>query len=83
MTLKQLGQKISCGNTADESGHHTDYILLKDFYPHVFSLYSHRCIYIAICLHTLYLDKLPAVLEQLKMGLHITINRTRRYIPRA
>jgi hypothetical protein len=33
------------------------------FKTHVFSLYSHLCIYIATHLHTVYLDWLQAVLE--------------------
>ena len=49
ITVEQSGKNnIFFGNAAGAPGNHSYYLSFNDFTTHVFSLYSHLCIYVSI-----------------------------------
>jgi hypothetical protein len=51
ITIAQTGQSLIFGNAAGAPGNHSYCDHSTIFKTHVFSLYSHQCIYIATHLH--------------------------------
>jgi len=64
ITVEQSGRNnIFFGNAAGVPRNYSYYLWFNNFKTHVFSLYSHLCIYTATQLHTVYLEWLQVLRE--------------------